>query len=115
MERPSRVRDGGASAATARPPVVPAPGRGTPKPGAARPATPRAPARRPTRSARWRRHWAIAVWMLPAALVMALVFGYSVVELYIQAVTNEGAWAGLANGRLVLSDPDLRAAVGHHL
>src|SRR5215831_20313337 len=109
MERPSRVRDGGAPAATARPPAVPAPGRGTPGPGAARPAAPRPPARRSARSVRWRRHRGVIVWMLPAALVMALVFGYSVVELYIQAVTNQGSWAGLANVRLVLSDPYFRA------
>jgi hypothetical protein len=103
MERPRQERDSGAPAATARPPVEPAPGRGTPIP------------RGRARTARWRRHWGVAVWMLPAALVMALVFGYSVVELYVQAVTNQGAWAGLANVRLVLSDPYFRAAIEHNL
>ncbi len=115
MERPARERDGGAPTATARPPAVPAPGRGTSGLEAARPAMPPPPARRPTRAAGWRRHWGVAVWMLPAALVMALVFGYSVVELYVQAVTNQGAWAGLANVRLVLSDPYFRAAIEHNL
>jgi ABC-type sugar transport system permease subunit len=115
MERSRQERDSGAPAATARPPAVPAPGRGTPSPGVAHPAPPGPPARRPTRQARWRRHWGVAVWMLPAALVMALVFGYSVVELYVQAVTNQGSWAGLANVRLVLSDPYFRAAIEHNL
>lgn len=53
--------------------------------------------------------------MLPAALVMALVFGYSVVELFIQALTNQGSWAGLTNVREVLSDPYFRAAIEHNL
>lgn len=62
-----------------------------------------------------RRNWGIAVWMLPAALVMALVFGYSVVELFVQALTNQGSWAGLTNVREVLSDPYFRAAIEHNL
>ena len=104
MDRARQERDGGAPAATARP-----------SPGAVRPARPAPPARRGTRTTGWRRHWGVAVWMLPAALVMALVFGYSVVELYVQAVTNQGSWAGLANVRLVLSDPYFRAAIEHNL
>jgi ABC-type sugar transport system permease subunit len=112
MERAPRERDAGAPAATAVPAAAPAPGRGTLGPAAARAA---APGQRGARAARSRRHWGVAAWMLPAGLVMALVFGYSVVELFVQAVTNQGSWVGLANVRLVLSDPYFRAAIEHNL
>jgi ABC-type sugar transport system permease subunit len=46
---------------------------------------------------------------------MALVFGYSVVELFVQAVTNQGSWVGLTNVRQVLADPYFRAAIQHNL
>lgn len=68
---------------------------------------------RPAR--RRHRHWGVAIWMLPAGLVMALVFGYSVVELFVQALTNQGSWVGLTNVREVLSDPYFRAAIEHNL
>ena len=113
MERSARERDTGAPAATAVPAVAPAPGRDTPGPAAGRGVA--APARRGARPARSRRQWGVAVWMLPAAVVMALVFGYSVVELFVQAVTNQGSWAGLTNVREVLSDPYFRAAIEHNL
>lgn len=111
MERASRERDA-AAPATALPAAVPVPGRVTLGLQTAHVATPEL---RGARSARWRRQWAVAVWMLPAGLVMALVFGYSVVELFVQAVTNQGSWVGLTNVRLVLSDPYFRAAIEHNL
>ena len=112
MQRAPRERDTSAPSATAIPAVAPAPGRGTPGPAAARAAP---PARRGKRPARRRGQWGVAVWMLPAVLVMALVFGYSVVELFVQAVTNQGSWVGLTNVREVLSDPYFRAAIEHNL
>jgi len=69
----------------------------------------------PRLARRQRRHWGVAVWMLPAGLVMALVFGYSVIELFAQALTNQGSWVGLTNVREVLSDPYFRAAIEHNL
>jgi ABC-type sugar transport system permease subunit len=69
----------------------------------------------PRPAGRRHRHWGVAVWMLPAGLVMALVFGYSVIELFVQALTNQGSWVGLTNVREVLSDPYFRAAIEHNL
>ena len=78
-------------------------------------ALPAAQTRGPWLTRRQRRHWGVAVWMLPAGLVMALVFGYSVIELFVQALTNQGSWVGLTNVREVLSDPYFRAAIEHNL
>jgi ABC-type sugar transport system permease subunit len=54
------------------------------------------------------------VWIAPAAAVVLFVFGYSMVELVRTALRYEGKWAGLANFRLTLSDPEFRTALAHN-
>jgi ABC-type sugar transport system permease subunit len=54
------------------------------------------------------------VWIAPAAAVVLFVFGYSMVELVRTALMYEGKWAGLANFRLTLSDPEFRTALEHN-
>jgi ABC-type sugar transport system permease subunit len=65
----------------------------------------------------WRRSpgLAAAVWIAPAGLVMLFVFGWSVVDLFRQAFTYRGAWDGLENFRLVVTDPLFRTALKHNL
>ncbi|HXH97687.1 MAG TPA: sugar ABC transporter permease [Gaiellaceae bacterium] len=54
------------------------------------------------------------VWITPALAVMLFVFGYAMVELVRTALTYEGKWAGLANFRAVLQDPEFRTALLHN-
>jgi ABC-type sugar transport system permease subunit len=54
------------------------------------------------------------VWIAPAAAVVLFVFGYSMVELVRKALEYQGKWAGLANFRLTLSDPEFRTALEHN-
>jgi ABC-type sugar transport system permease subunit len=54
------------------------------------------------------------VWIAPAACVVLFVFGYSMVELVRTALMYQGKWAGLANFRLTLSDPEFRTAIEHN-
>jgi ABC-type sugar transport system permease subunit len=54
------------------------------------------------------------VWIAPAFAVVLFVFGYSMVELVRTALTYESTWAGLANFRAVLSDPEYRTALIHN-
>ena len=54
------------------------------------------------------------VWIAPAAAVVLFVFGYSMVELVRTALEYQGKWAGIANFRLTLSDPEFRTALEHN-
>jgi ABC-type sugar transport system permease subunit len=54
------------------------------------------------------------VWIAPAILVVAFVFGYSMVELARQALEHKGEWVGLENFRLVVTDPTFQTALEHN-
>jgi ABC-type sugar transport system permease subunit len=54
------------------------------------------------------------VWIAPALAVVLFVFGYSMEELVRTAFRYEGKWAGLANFRATLSDPEFRTALLHN-
>jgi ABC-type sugar transport system permease subunit len=54
------------------------------------------------------------VWIAPALAVILFVFGYAMVELVRTALTYQGKWAGLANFRAVLQDPEFRTALLHN-
>lgn len=56
-----------------------------------------------------------AVWIAPAALVMLFVFGWSVVQLLTKSFRYNGAWTGLDNFRLVVTDPLFQTALRHNL
>lgn len=54
------------------------------------------------------------VWIAPALVVMAFVFGYSMIELVRTALEYKGDWVGLENFRLTLDDPTFRTALSHN-
>lgn len=54
------------------------------------------------------------VWIAPALAIVLFVFGYSMEELVRTAFRYEGKWAGLANFRATLSDPEFRTALLHN-
>jgi ABC-type sugar transport system permease subunit len=54
------------------------------------------------------------VWIAPALAVILFVFGYAMVELVRTALTYQGKWAGLANFRATLEDPEFRTALLHN-
>jgi ABC-type sugar transport system permease subunit len=54
------------------------------------------------------------VWIAPAVVVVLFVFGYSMVELFRTALTLEGAWAGLENFQLTVTDPAFKTAMLHN-
>jgi ABC-type sugar transport system permease subunit len=54
------------------------------------------------------------VWIAPAAGVVLFVFGYAMVQLVRTALLYQGKWAGLANFRVTLSDPEFRTALSHN-
>lgn len=56
-----------------------------------------------------------AVWIAPAALVILFVFGYSTITLIVQSFRYQGAWTGLENFRLVVTDPLFRTALWHNV
>lgn len=58
---------------------------------------------------------AAAVWIAPAGAVMLFVFGWSVVALVRESFTYQGAWDGLENFRLVVTDPLFVTALKHNL
>jgi ABC-type sugar transport system permease subunit len=71
----------------------------------------------PARSRPRRPHhrlWGILPWVAPAALTIAFVFGYSLVDLFAQSLSYKGSWAGLDNFALVVSDPLFRTAILHN-
>lgn len=54
------------------------------------------------------------VWIAPALLLVAFVFGYTMVELVRTAFEYQGEWVGLENFRLTVEDPTFRAALTHN-
>ncbi len=54
------------------------------------------------------------VWIAPALLLVAFVFGYTMVELVRTAFEYQGEWVGLENFRLTVEDPTFRAALSHN-
>jgi ABC-type sugar transport system permease subunit len=58
--------------------------------------------------------WEPLVWIAPAIAVIAFVFGYSMVELFRQALEHKGRWVGLDNFRLVVTDPTFQTALQHN-
>lgn len=54
------------------------------------------------------------VWIAPALVVVAFVFGYTMVELVRTAFEYEGEWVGLENFRLTVDDPTFRTALTHN-
>lgn len=54
------------------------------------------------------------VWIAPALVLVAFVFGYTMVELVRTAFEYEGDWVGLENFRLTVDDPTFRAALTHN-
>ena len=54
------------------------------------------------------------LWIAPALAVVLFVFGYSMVELVRQSLEHKGAWVGLENFRLTLTDPSFQAALKHN-
>ena len=71
-------------------------------------------ARRKRRSRR-RTPWQALLWIAPALLSIAFVFGYGVYRVVEEALHREGEWVGLDNLRIVIDDPPFRTAVGHNL
>lgn len=45
------------------------------------------------------------LWIAPALAVLLLIFGYSIVTLFGQSLTFQGAWVGLENFALIFRDP----------
>ena len=72
-----------------------------------------APARRRRRLPRAGRAEPL-VWIAPALLLVAFVFGYTMVELARTAFEYEGEWVGLENFRLTVDDPTFRTALTHN-
>lgn len=54
------------------------------------------------------------LWIAPAIAVVVFVFGYSMEQLVRQSLSYQGKWAGLANFRATLSDPEFRTALEHN-
>jgi ABC-type sugar transport system permease subunit len=54
------------------------------------------------------------VWIAPAFVVVAFVFGYSMVELVRQSLEHKGRWVGLENFRLTVTDPAFQTALEHN-
>jgi len=54
------------------------------------------------------------IWILPAALCVILIFGYSIVDLVQQSFKYRGDWVGFENFSLVLTDPLFRVAIFHN-
>jgi ABC-type sugar transport system permease subunit len=54
------------------------------------------------------------VWIAPAVAVVLFVFGYSMVELVRQSLEHKGAWVGIDNFRLVVTDPTFQTALEHN-
>lgn len=57
----------------------------------------------------------LALWVLPAALVLLVVFGYSFYRLFGESLQFRGEWSGLENYSVVLSNPVFKTAVSHNL
>lgn len=55
-----------------------------------------------------------AMWIAPAAIILLLVFGYSVVMLFGQSLTYRGDWVGLDNFTLIFSDPLFTTGLLHN-
>jgi ABC-type sugar transport system permease subunit len=53
-------------------------------------------------------------WVAPAALALLFVFAYSMWELVKGAFHYQGAWVGLENFNLVVTDPLFRTAILHN-
>jgi ABC-type sugar transport system permease subunit len=54
------------------------------------------------------------LWILPAVLVIAFVFGYSLVDVVVRSLSYKGHWAGIDNFRLTLQDPTFESAIWHN-
>jgi ABC-type sugar transport system permease subunit len=54
------------------------------------------------------------LWILPAGLCVAFIFGYSVFDLVQQSFKYQGDWVGFENFSLVLTDPLFRTAIFHN-
>ena len=54
------------------------------------------------------------VWIAPALILVAFVFGYTMIELVRTAFERRAGWAGLENFRLTLDDPTFRTALVHN-
>lgn len=76
-------------------------------------ATAVAPATRPARRRLAHRLGPIP-WLAPAAAALLFVFAYSMAELVNGSFRYEGAWVGLENFELVLTDPLFRTAIQHN-
>jgi ABC-type sugar transport system permease subunit len=55
-----------------------------------------------------------ALWIAPAALMLLLVFGYSIVVLFGQSLSYKGDWVGLENFVLIFSDPLFTTGLWHN-
>lgn len=55
------------------------------------------------------------MWIAPAAVAMLFVFGYSMVQLLIEATQYKGEWVGFENFGIVLGDPLFRTALWHNV
>jgi ABC-type sugar transport system permease subunit len=58
--------------------------------------------------------WGALPWVAPAAVTILFVFGYSLYQLFTQSLQYQGAWAGIDNFKIVLSDPLFRSAILHN-
>ena len=54
------------------------------------------------------------VWIAPALLLVAFVFGYSMVQLFRTSLDYQGEWVGLENFELTVGDPTFRVALIHN-
>jgi ABC-type sugar transport system permease subunit len=53
-------------------------------------------------------------WILPAAVVIAFTFGYSMVALFSASAKYKGQWVGFDNFTLVIQDPLFQTAIWHN-
>jgi ABC-type sugar transport system permease subunit len=53
-------------------------------------------------------------WIAPAAVILLLIFGYSVVSLFGQSLSYHGEWVGLDNFALIFSDPLFTTGLMHN-
>ena len=62
-----------------------------------------------------RRPWQALVWIAPALVAIAFVYGYSIYRLVLEATHRDGKSVGLGNLRIALDDPFFRTALGNNL
>lgn len=55
------------------------------------------------------------LWILPAVVVLAVVFGYSIITVVAQSLSYKGEWVGLENFSLIFADPLFTTGLLHNV